>query len=177
MKLHGNAALSLNQRRRLAKRVVEEDWSLTSAAAAAEVSEPTARKWVRRYESEGEVGLLDRPSAAHRVHNRTSEERIETICALRRLRFTGQEIRGCDEGAPRSAQVRPDDCCERRIFRAVAAGRHSEHEVLPIPQAVGAAIPSPGATPALVREPSLVRRMPASSAGPPAFLAHRALLI
>ncbi|MFL5277187.1 MAG: hypothetical protein ACJ79T_11980 [Myxococcales bacterium] len=92
-------------------------------------------------------------------------------------RFTGQEILGCDEGAPRSAQVRADDCCERRIFRAVAAVRHSEHELLPIPQAVGAAIPSPEAPPALVRESSIVRGRPRSSAGPPAFLAHRALLI
>jgi transposase len=78
MNLHGNAVLSLNQPRRLAKRVVEEDWSLT------------ARKWVGRYREEGEAGLLDRPSAAHRVHNRTSEERIEAICTLRRLRFTGE---------------------------------------------------------------------------------------
>jgi hypothetical protein len=72
--------------------VVEEDWSLTSAAAAAEVSEPTARKWVRRYRPEGEAGLLDRPSAAHRVHNRTAAERIGVIRALRGLRFTGAEI-------------------------------------------------------------------------------------
>ncbi len=92
MKLHGNAALSLNQRRRLARRVVEEEWSLTSAAAAAEVSGPTARKWVGRYRAEGEAGLLDHPSAAHRVHNRTAEERIEAICALRRLRLTAAEI-------------------------------------------------------------------------------------
>ena len=92
MKLHGNAALSLNKRRLLAGRVVEEGWSLTSAAAAAEVSVPTARKWARRYRAEGEAGLLDRPSAARRVHNRTPEERIGTICALRRLRMTGAEI-------------------------------------------------------------------------------------
>ena len=92
MKLHGNAALSLNKRRLLARRVVEEGWSLTSAAAAAEVSAPTARKWARRYRAGGEGGLLDRPSAARRVHNRTSEERIGAICALRRLRMTGAEI-------------------------------------------------------------------------------------
>jgi transposase InsO family protein len=92
MKLHGNAALSLNQRRRLARRVVEEHWSLTSAAAAAEVSEPTARKWANRFREEGETGLLDRPSAAHQVHNRTAEERTEAICALRRLRMTAAEI-------------------------------------------------------------------------------------
>ena len=92
MKLHGNAALSLNKRRLLAGRVVEDGWSLTSAAAAAEVSVPTARKWAGRYHAEGEAGLLDRPSAAHRVHNRTSEERIGAICALRQLRMTAVEI-------------------------------------------------------------------------------------
>ena len=46
----------------------------------------------RRYLAEGEAGLLDRPSAAHCVHNRTAEERIGAICALRRLRMTGAEI-------------------------------------------------------------------------------------
>jgi transposase InsO family protein len=92
MKLHGNAALSLNRRKRLAGRVVEEGWSLTSAAAAAEVSVPTARKWARRYRAEGEAGLLDRPSAARRIHNRTAEKRIGAICALRRLRMTAGEI-------------------------------------------------------------------------------------
>ena len=59
MKLHANAALSLNQRRRLAWRVVEQDWPLMQAAAAAEVSVRCARKWVGRYRSEGELGWLD----------------------------------------------------------------------------------------------------------------------
>jgi transposase InsO family protein len=92
MKLHANAALSLNRRRLLVHRVVEQDWSLTKAAEAAEVSEPTARKWVARYVAEGEAGLLDRPSAANRIHNHTPEDRIGVICALRRLRMTGAEI-------------------------------------------------------------------------------------
>jgi transposase InsO family protein/transposase len=92
MKLHANAALSLNKRRVLVRRVIEEEWSLTKAALAAEVSEPTARKWVGRYLDEGETGLLDRPSAATHVHNRTPEDRIGVICALRRLRMTGTEI-------------------------------------------------------------------------------------
>ena len=46
MKLHRNAALSLKKRELLCRRVVEEDWSLTEAAAAAEVSERTAGKWI-----------------------------------------------------------------------------------------------------------------------------------
>ena len=92
MKLHGNAARSLHMREVLARRVVEECGSLTKAAEAAEVSEPTARKWAQRYRCEGELGLLDRPSAANCVHNRTPEDRIGVICALRRLRMTGAEI-------------------------------------------------------------------------------------
>jgi len=43
MNIYGNAALSLKGTRRLAVRVVEEGWSLTEAAMAASVSEPTAR--------------------------------------------------------------------------------------------------------------------------------------
>jgi transposase InsO family protein/transposase len=92
MKLHGNAALTPNQRLRLAARVVERGWSLAAAAAAAEVSENTARKWVRRFRADGEAGLLDRSSAPQSVHNATSGERVRAIAALRRLRFTGPEI-------------------------------------------------------------------------------------
>jgi transposase InsO family protein len=92
MQLHANAALSLNKRRQLCRRVAEESWSFGSAAAAAEVSVRTAAKWVRRYRAEGELGLFDRSSAPRRVANRTDERRLEAIAALRRLRFTGPEI-------------------------------------------------------------------------------------
>jgi transposase InsO family protein len=62
------------------------------AAEAAEISVRCARKWVGRYRVEGELGLLDRPSAPRSIPHRTSEHRIEAIAALRRLRFTGPEI-------------------------------------------------------------------------------------
>jgi transposase len=92
MDLHANAALSLNRRRLLARRVVDEQWTVTKAAAAAAVSVRCARKWVGRYRSEGELGLLDRSSTPAVIANRTNEERIQAIAALRRLRFTGPEI-------------------------------------------------------------------------------------
>ena len=92
MKLHGNAALSLKKRELLVRRVVAETWPLSEAAAAAEVSERRAGEWVRRFRAQGEAGLLDRSSAPRRVHNRTPEQRIEVIAALRRLRLTGAEI-------------------------------------------------------------------------------------
>jgi transposase InsO family protein len=73
-------------------RVVEQGWSIKDAAAAAETSPRTCGKWVSRYRACSESGLLDRSSAPQRVANRTDERRIETIAALRRLRFTGPEI-------------------------------------------------------------------------------------
>jgi transposase-like protein len=85
MRLHANAALSLNQRRRMVRRVLEQGWSLTTAAAAAEVSERTCSKWVRRYRADGEAGLLDRSSAPGAIPHRTPEDRVELIATLRRL--------------------------------------------------------------------------------------------
>jgi transposase InsO family protein/transposase len=92
MNLHANAALSLNRRRQLCRRVVDERWTVTKAAEAAEVSVRCARKWVGRYRAEGEIGLLDRSSAPGSIPHRTDEERVQAIAALRRLRFTGPEI-------------------------------------------------------------------------------------
>jgi transposase InsO family protein len=93
MDLHGNAALSWSGRRELARRVVEQGWTLTAAAAAAGVSVRCARKWVGRYRG-GDRQLLDRSSAPGRVANRTAAERIEVIAKLRRLRMTAAEIAG-----------------------------------------------------------------------------------
>src|SRR5436309_5183757 len=92
MNLHRNAALSMKGRRELCRRVVEGERTLSEAAEAAEVSVRCARKWVGRYRAEGEAGLLDRSSAPARIPHRTSEQRVQAIAALRRLRFTGPEI-------------------------------------------------------------------------------------
>jgi transposase InsO family protein len=79
-------------RQRVIERIEAAGWSLSTAAEAAGISERTARKWLARYRSDGEEGLLDRSSAPTLVANRTDERRIEAIAALRRLRFTGAEI-------------------------------------------------------------------------------------
>jgi transposase InsO family protein len=92
MRLHANAALSVKKRLVLCRRVVEQGWTLTKAAAAGEVSVRTARKWVRRYRADGEAGLVDRCSAPRRQPTRTDERRVQAIAALRRLRMTGAQI-------------------------------------------------------------------------------------
>jgi transposase InsO family protein len=92
MRLHGNAALSWQGRRRLACRVVEEGWTVVAAAAAAGVSVRCARKWIGRYRAAGEAGLVDRSSAPAVVANRTPAERVAVIAKLRALRMTAAEI-------------------------------------------------------------------------------------
>jgi transposase InsO family protein len=91
MDLHGNAALSWSGRRELARRVVDQGWSVRAAAEAAGVSVRCARKWVGRYRG-GDRLLLDRSSAPRRVANRTCPERVAVIIKLRRLRMTAAEI-------------------------------------------------------------------------------------
>lgn len=92
MKIHANARTCPNSRRLLVKRIEEENWSLMVAAEAAGISERSARKWLARWRSEGEAGLLDRSSAPRRVPSRLPADRLEAIEALRRLRMTAAEI-------------------------------------------------------------------------------------
>ena len=91
MDLHANAALSWSGRRELARRVVEQGWTLSAAAEAAGVSVRCARKWAGRYRC-GDRVLADRSSAPRRVANRTPADRVAVIVLLRQLRMTAAEI-------------------------------------------------------------------------------------
>jgi transposase InsO family protein/transposase-like protein len=95
MKVHANAPLGPKGRLRMVCRVVDEGWSVTEAAAAAGVSDRTCRKWVGRYLSEGEAGLVDRSSAPASIPHRTPDELVEVVVMLRRLRMTAAEIAFC----------------------------------------------------------------------------------
>jgi transposase len=71
MQLHANAKTCPKSRALIARRVLEQDWSLAAAAEAAGVSERTAGKWVARFKSEGALGLGDRSSAPRHRPRRT----------------------------------------------------------------------------------------------------------
>jgi transposase InsO family protein len=90
MKLHANARTCPKSRELIASRVREQGWSLRSAAEAAGVSEPTARKWVRR-KAAGE-SFADRPSRPHRSPSRLPHSSVQAIEKLRRVRMTAAEI-------------------------------------------------------------------------------------
>jgi transposase len=91
MDLHANAALSWSGRRELARRVVDEGWTLRAAAEAAGISVRCARKWAGRYRA-GDLELRDRSSAPRQVANRTPADRVAVIVLLRQLRMTAAEI-------------------------------------------------------------------------------------
>jgi len=92
MKLHGNAPFGPKGRLTMVTRVIDGGWSLADAAEAAGVSERTCSKWLARYRAEGESGLVDRSSAPVSIPHKTSEDRVQAIVALRRLRMTGAEL-------------------------------------------------------------------------------------
>jgi len=80
---HANAALTPKARLKLAKLIVEDGWSISSAAKMFMVSWPTAKRWADRYRAQGEAGMADRSSRPHRCPHRTPTTVVKRIVALR----------------------------------------------------------------------------------------------
>ncbi len=80
---HGNAALTPRQRLRLARQIVDEGWSVASAADYFRVSYPTAAKWARRYVELGPEGMADRSSRPLSHPNKTPQAVVKKIVHLR----------------------------------------------------------------------------------------------
>jgi len=69
--------------RQLLVRRVETGWPAAHVAEQLGISRATAYKWIRRYRTEGEAGLLDRSSRPRRSPRRLSGEREAQILAAR----------------------------------------------------------------------------------------------
>lgn len=80
---HANATLTPKTRLRLARLVVEQGWTCSSAAKMFMVSPRTAAKWAARYRAEGPAGMSDRSCRPHRSPSRTPERVKRQIVALR----------------------------------------------------------------------------------------------
>jgi transposase InsO family protein len=92
MNIHKNARLTPHSRAELVRRVLVERQPPMSVATDMGVSVKTVAKWVKRYQAEGEAGLLDRSSRPHRLHRPTSPDIVGQIEALRRRRLPGDQI-------------------------------------------------------------------------------------
>jgi transposase len=90
MNSHKNARLTFEGRRLLMERIAV--MGLIPAAEAAGISAGCARKWLRRFEEEGEAGLMDRTCRPHRTRCSIDAPLAERIEALRRDRMPVRRI-------------------------------------------------------------------------------------
>jgi transposase InsO family protein len=84
---HRNAPLTETGRLRLARCVVDDNWSLRRAAERFQVSPTTAQRWADRYRRLGEAGMADlssRPRTSPRRTPTRTERRIIKVRILRR---------------------------------------------------------------------------------------------
>ena len=92
MDYHKNAPWTAISRERLARMVISDGITLSSAAARFSVSAKTAAKWVDRYRQFGAAGMADRSSRPHHSPRQTSSLLVEKVLALRRLSYNGWRI-------------------------------------------------------------------------------------
>jgi transposase InsO family protein len=87
-------------RRLLVHRIREEGAPVAHVAKAMGVSRQCAHRWVKRFDAEGDAGLVDRSSRPHRTPTRTSAE-VETAVLAARVEYRrGQDWLGPELGIP-----------------------------------------------------------------------------
>jgi transposase InsO family protein len=92
MDIHKNARTTPWSRAEIVTRVLERRQPVRGVAADLGVSERTVRKWLARYQGEGEAGLQDRSCRPHRSPRTTPEPVVAQVVALRQQRWTGARI-------------------------------------------------------------------------------------
>lgn len=92
MNIHKNARLTLARRIEMVQGIVERGLTPAEAAAEAGVSQPTVRKWLGRFLTQGEAGLQDRSSRPKRNPRSISTTKALAIVELRRRRLIQARI-------------------------------------------------------------------------------------
>src|SRR5689334_12814659 len=86
---HRNARLTVHGRRLLVSRVIDEGRPVAHVVKELGCSRQTGHKWVARWRAEGDAGLHDRPSTAHRLPAKTPPAVEARVCQLRTDRKLG----------------------------------------------------------------------------------------
>jgi transposase InsO family protein len=97
---HRNARLTFHGRLLLVERIKGQGQPVSHAAKAMGVSRKCARRWVDRFDTEGEAGLFDRSSRPHHSPTRTSSEVEDRVLAARAEHRRGQDWLGAELGIP-----------------------------------------------------------------------------
>ena len=90
MNSHKNARTTFQSRKLLIERIAV--MGLNDASEAAGISTRTARKWLDRFQTLGEAGLMDRSSRPRRTRSSLDEQALQRIEGLRRLRMPMRRI-------------------------------------------------------------------------------------
>jgi len=99
---HASAKLTVFGRQLIVTRVLAEGWPVAHVADQLGISRATGYKWVRRYRTEGQTGLLDRTSRPKRSPRRLNEAAEAEILAVRAATRYGPDRLGPLLGRPRS---------------------------------------------------------------------------
>ena len=97
---HRNARLNVFGRRLIVQRVREEGWAVAHAAKAMGISRQCAHRWLARWDTEGDAGLVDRSSRPHCSPTRTSAEVEAWVVAARRQLRVGPDRLADELGVP-----------------------------------------------------------------------------
>jgi transposase InsO family protein len=97
---HRNARLTVHGRRLLIERVLNLGRPRSHVAAEMGISRQCASRWVARYLTEGDAGLLDRSSRPHHTPTRTTPQVEAQILGLRLRERHGQDRIGPELGIP-----------------------------------------------------------------------------
>ena len=108
MNVHKNARLTAHSRAELVRRVLEGGQSPKAVATAFGVDVKTVKKWVERFGCEGGDGLADRSSRPKMLRRPTPCQTQEQIIALRRQRWTGQQIAKAIGDIPGHGEPHPE---------------------------------------------------------------------
>lgn len=92
MDTHKNAPLTPKGREAMVRSVIEGRLTKAAAARQFNTTAKTVAKWVERFRAEGVDGLRDRSSRPHSSPDQTLPATSTAIEALRRQRYTGQQI-------------------------------------------------------------------------------------
>jgi transposase InsO family protein len=121
---HKNAPMTPEGRMRMVQAVLGGE-PISVVATCSRVDRKSVRKWVLRYQAEGEPGLVDRSSRPHRMPHAIAKGTAQRIVTLRRRRWTMGHI---------AAQLHVSRATVSRVLARAGLSRLAALDPAPLPR-------------------------------------------
>jgi transposase InsO family protein len=121
---HKNAPMTPEGRMRMVRAVLSGE-SISAVATRSRVDRKSVRKWVLRYQAEGELGLVDRSSRPHSSPQAIATGTAQRVVTLRRQRWTMGHI---------AAQLRISRATVSRVLARAGLSRLAALDPAPLPR-------------------------------------------